>query len=555
MVVIPCKFHFIFDHSSFSELQYLIPEMMKKKAVSLFIISLLPLFLLNLHAQQGTFTKVFYDINGSAQAFVTIATSDGNFLIAGERNDQPLFMKIDEDGSIFWQKRLLLPLSRFFCAASTHDSGYFLAGRITNPEPALEDLLCVKVNSVGDTLWSRTIDFGIEDRAFGVTETTDHGVVMAGYSTPDWSSASSMMVVRLDSAGNLLWGRTFYSGNSSNVARSVCQVPDGGFIVTGSIAGASPFNEGLILMKLTPDGDLSWIKRQTFSTLDYSQGHDVKLIPGGLILLTSSTDAGIGLVKTDLSGNVIWSKGYAWSSTVYYASPAPKLGITSQGGFQFVQYFEMFGPGAAARTDSTGNLIWSSTVVLISLSALETSDGGCMITGNGPVMGVNMSPSDNPQIGIIKTDTIGNSTDCVYGGGVQENPCPISWEVPGITTSSMGTLVKIHPPVIDAIDLSVSTGCVTVVGGEAENQQQPGSLIISPNPTDGNFSVDISGHLSSGRITLEIYNSQGEKVFSSVTSMPMPVPVHVTSLPSGIYNLQLISGDKVFTKRLILIHN
>lgn len=503
-------------------------------------------------AQQAIYTKVYYDMTGSAQVYATIATPDQGFLMAGERNDQPLIMKIDPSGNILWQKRLALPYSHLYCAIATQDSGFLLAGKIANPAPAFEDFLCVKLNQAGDTLWTRAIDLGIEDRAFGITESADHAIMITGYSTPDGASPSSIAVVRLDSAGNFLWGRTFYSGNSANVGRAICQVPDGGFVVTGSIANASPFREGLMLMKLTLDGELSWIKKEDNITGVHSQGYDIKPLPGGLIVYGTDTDAGVSLMKTDLSGNVIWSKGYIWSNTAWYGTPAAKLGQTAQGGFLLVQNLDMFGPGGAAKTDSSGNVIWSDFVVVISNSALETSDGGCLISGNGPIYGVSLSPSDRPQIGIIKTDSTGNSTECVNLGGFWDSPNPVSWMTPPITSTIKGTGSEIHPVIISSVDLDTTSGCVTVFGSVVEDQPQSNSLVIFPNPSDGTFSLEFSGPVTSETMLLEIFDCRGEQVHRSALPAINPLPVTLSSLLPGIYHIRITTGDEVFAKRLII---
>lgn len=529
----------------------ILPEM-KKFTFPFFLVSLLWVLPLLASAQTGTFTKVFFDMAGTAHVYATIATHDQGFLIAGDRNDQPLVMKIDQDGNILWQKRLSRPYSRFLCAIASHDSGFLLAGTVFNLAPASEDFLCVKLNASGDTLWSRAIDMGIEDRAFGITESVDHEVVITGYSTPDGASAPSIAVMKLDSAGNLLWGETFYSGNSNNVGRGVCQTPDGGFMVTGSIASATPYNEGLILMKLAPDGTLSWIKRQASTAGQHSQGHDLKVVPGGLVMFNYSTDAGMGLLKTNLLGDVLWSKGYGWSNTVYYGTPGPKLSSTSAGGFQFAQYNDMFGPGGAARTDSSGNLLWSSDIVVISNSALETSDGGCLVTGNGPIYGVSLSPSEWPQIGLVKTDSTGFSSECVWGGAFWESPSTIIWSTPSITSTLKGTISAIHPAIISSIDLDTTSGCVRVFGSVAEDQPQPNSLLVFPNPTDGDFSVQMdkpdSGEISS----LEIYNSLGALVYRTSDANTLQSTVIMHNPPAGIYLVRAICEGNPYMQRLVV---
>ena len=47
------------------------------------------------NAQQPLFSKVFYDNQGSAQAYAMAKTTDGNFLIAGEKDSEGLVIKMN----------------------------------------------------------------------------------------------------------------------------------------------------------------------------------------------------------------------------------------------------------------------------------------------------------------------------------------------------------------------------------------------------------------------------------------------------------------------------
>ncbi len=504
-----------------------------------------------LSGQPASFTRVFYDMSGTVQVYATIATADQNFLLAGERNNLPLVMKIGQDGQVIWQKTLQLLFSRFFCAATTYNGGYLLAGKVSNPSPALDDMLCVKLNAAGDTLWSKAINMGAEDVVYGVRETTDHGVILVGYSNPDGNSAVSIAVAKLDSDGNLQWGRTFYSGNSSNTARGVDQTPDGGYVITGSIANSTPYREGVMLMKLTAGGELSWIKRQVLTTSQDSQGFDLNVVPGGLIFNGIATDAGVGLTKTDLAGNVIWSKGYTPGNTAYYGTPGPKLNTTTTGGFLFVKNANMFGPGGAARTDSSGNLIWSDEIAVISMSALETSDGGCLISGNGPIYGVSLSPSDLPQTGIIKTDSAGNSSDCVFGGGFYETPATINWDVPPVTIASKGDVAAMHPVVLTATDLDTVSGCVTVFGKVPE-MPQTNSLVITPNPSTGRFVVRMENPADENISSIEVYNNLGRLVYRSAGEAAQQSTVDMLNPSAGIYLVRAVCDGRTGTQRLVV---
>ena len=73
---------------------------MKTKSV-VFALSLLFQFISSpMNAQQTTFAKVYYDLAGAVQSYAMVKTFDQNYLIAGEKDDQALAMKIDPSGNI-----------------------------------------------------------------------------------------------------------------------------------------------------------------------------------------------------------------------------------------------------------------------------------------------------------------------------------------------------------------------------------------------------------------------------------------------------------------------
>ena len=74
-----------------------------------------------------------------------------------------------------------------------------------------------------------------------------------------------------------------------------------------------------------------------------------------------------------------------------------------------------------------------------------------------------------------------------------------------------------------------------------------------PNPTKGAFSVSISSDVARD-YSLELINTLGEKVFESKTGMiaSKVIDVDASTLPSGIYQLMIISNDAVQIKQFVI---
>ena len=48
--------------------------------------------------------------------------------------------------------------------------------------------------------------------------------------------------------------------------------------------------------------------------------------------------------------------------------------------------------------DSTGAFQWNSSMQLITADVEESPDNGYFVLGNGPIMGVILAPTNNPQM-------------------------------------------------------------------------------------------------------------------------------------------------------------
>ena len=77
------------------------------------------------------------------------------------------------------------------------------------------------------------------------------------------------------------------------------------------------------------------------------------------------------------------------------------------------------------------------------------------------------------------------------------------------------------------------------------------NLKISPNPTNGKFTLTISNYQSSIiNSQLSIINAQGEVIYKSEITNPKS-EIDLSSQPSGIYIVSIKSGEKVYHQKLI----
>jgi hypothetical protein len=204
------------------------------------------------------------------------------------------------------------------------------------------DLWVVRMNSLGTILWQKNFGGSGSDAAATVFQTKDGGFVIAGSTTSNDSDVhgfhggnnADAWIIKLDRNGNLEWQKCL-GGSNYDVANSIIQTSDGGYMIAGvtnsndgDVTGIHPgfFSESdAWIVKLNPSGTLQWQKCLGGSNQD--EAESIILASNGDAIIagvTGSTDgdfsvsSGRGAWVLRLSDNdsIKWQKNYegnAWS--------------------------------------------------------------------------------------------------------------------------------------------------------------------------------------------------------------------------------------------------
>lgn len=240
-------------------------------------------------------------------------TSDGGYVVAGYTESwgtgggDGWVMKLSSTGSKTWSKTYGGTDDDYFASVQeTSDGGYIVAGYEYSWGQGQCDGWVMKLDSSGNTTWSRTLGGTSDDTFFAVRETSGGEYVVAGYETSWGAGASEGWVVKLSSTGSKQWGATF-GGSGQDKFRAVGETSDGGYIVAGDEdswgAGA---HEGW-LMKLSSSGGKVWAKTYGGTSADTFRSLQATA-DSGYIVAGAESSWGAGLfdgwvLKLDSSGN------------------------------------------------------------------------------------------------------------------------------------------------------------------------------------------------------------------------------------------------------------
>jgi hypothetical protein len=74
---------------------------------------------------------------------------------------------------------------------------------------------------------------------------------------------------------------------------------------------------------------------------------------------------------------------------------------------------------------------------------------------------------------------------------------------------------------------------------------------VYPNPTSGNFILELNGDFASSVANVEVFGMQGEKVLSTVLTGEQKHEFSLSDRPAGIYFIRVSSGSKASSAKII----
>jgi len=274
-----------------------------------------------------------------------------------------------------------------YSVQQTTDGGYIIAGYTESFGAGDSDVYLVKTDSSGDTLWTRTYGGSRDDQGYSVQQTSDGGYIIAGY-TFSFPGYEDVYLVKTDSSGHTLWTST-YGGDWRDEGFSVQQTSDGGYIIAGLTYSFGAGPSDVYLVKTDSSGNTLWTR--TYGGSDHDWGRSVQQTSdGGYIIAGWTMSFGVGrnddyLVKTDSSGDTLWTRSHGG---IYYDA-GESVQQTSDGGYIIAGSTYSFGAGNddvyLVKTHVSGTLLWIHTYGGSDwdrgYSVQQTSDGGYIVAG------------------------------------------------------------------------------------------------------------------------------------------------------------------------------
>ncbi len=454
-------------------------------------------------------------------------------------------IKTNVNGSVVWTKT--------FGGASydilnsiqqTVDSGYIITGYTYSFGAGNEDVYLIKTNANGNLLWSRTFGGTNTEESSSVSQTTDGGYIIIGFTNSFGAGDFDVYLIKTDANGDTLWTKAL-GGIGYDTGTSVEQTTDGGYIISGGTTSFGSGNNDVYLVKTNVNGDTLWTK--TFGGISTNDvGYSVQqTIDGGYIVAGvynyGSFNSDVYLIKTDTNGDTLWTKTYGGVTN----DEGNLVRQTSDSGYIIIGS-TVVGSGHDVyliKTDVNGDTVWTKTYGGTSdeagSSVAQTIDGGYILVGGKFIGTVN-------SLYLIKTDSLGNSGCNQVSIMTIVNSPPTQETTPVTTVSSTNTIVG-NPASQTGSGGTVTTYCTNVGINELTSENL---FFISPNPSSGNFVVFLGEIIA--KVNIEIINIIGENVLNENILNESKKEINLKNISAGIYFVKVFDGEKSYCKKLIV---
>jgi len=464
-----------------------------------------------------------------------ISTSDSGYALLTNYGN---FLKMDKNGDTLWSEQFDISPNypQHVFMLQTRDSGFLI---MEETSYIAFGRMMIRTNKYGDTLWTLHDPTGyISNFKQQVLETSDGSLLITsqvggGYHTP---------LSKIDNAGNPVWQKVYtINGNTGGVA--IAEMSDGGYLVMGGL------NSNMIfILKTDTSGNLLWSKiyqsslaNISASTAFIKENSSGEIVISAVTFLPGHTSSSTILLVTDSVGNIIWSKYYTGNKglSIGYLSEKSDGGYLACGSISDTNLTNNFAP-LFYKLNSSGN-IESSTIVndtgtnYYGLNR-QTIDGGYITYFN----------SQNNSY-ISKIDSFGNNNCNSFSSpfSIQSDTFPVD-TTPTYFVGSSGQISYLHLPVtIHQASFNINR-CIS---NHTDDLDLLASVKIFPNPSSGDFKIETE---SSDIRFAKLYDLYGQIIFDSGIINAQHLKVECRNIHPGIYFLNVQLAHEMVTRKIII---
>ena len=271
----------------------------------------------------------------------------------------------------------------------TRDTGLIFAGYTKSLGNGNADLWLIKTglslytmqNGITGSFqreqWNVTYGGAKDDGALSVIQTFDNGYAAAGFTYSFGAGGCDAWLIKVAANGAIQWNKTF-GGLNNDAANCLLQTSDGGYLVVGSKNIDLPSQSAWVI-KTDFFGNLEWSK-----TLPGKAANSVVATSGEEYALAVEYPHSFGLIRIDTFGNELISKTY--EPLGFDVASTQGVVVNSDGSYTLAGWVSS-SPSSVhyswlVKTDPSGQIVWSKMLSdLGAFDIINIANGGYALTG------------------------------------------------------------------------------------------------------------------------------------------------------------------------------
>jgi hypothetical protein len=205
--------------------------------------------------------KIYNTSSFGTQANSIDKTFDGGFIIAASIGTSPssvdfYLIRTNAYGDTIWTKTHNNSHDEgSFSVQQSSDSGFIVAGYTWNSIANVSSAYLLKTDSIGDSIWSGLYGATFSSGLYSVCPTSDGGYIATGRIVNGTPLTSDVYLLKVDAMGNTLWSKQF--GDGADDGYYVRQTKDEGYIICGKGSSPNSIKNGTYIIKTDSLGNVS----------------------------------------------------------------------------------------------------------------------------------------------------------------------------------------------------------------------------------------------------------------------------------------------------------
>ena len=453
-----------------------------------------------------------------------------------------------------------------YSVIQTFDKGYVVAGSTTSFGAGETDAYIIKTDSMGVPLWQRTFGGINIDQAYSVKQTRDSGLVIAGFTNSFGYGGYDMYVIKTDKLGDTLWTKT-YGGSNWDFAYSIDTTNDGGYIISGGTYSFGKGDEDMYLVKINSIGDTLWTK--TYGGLNQDEAKSViQISDGGYILTGFSKSFGdtlsdIYTIKTNPTGDTIWTYKYNGSQADFSNQVIESINgdflIAGKRDTSHVGNFDMLIVDLSSAGQEIANYTYGGNENDGANSIAESPSGNVALAGYTYSYGHGLGTDDIISYFFSNLSLTYATHASTFGGTKDEVANCISRTTDNgyiICGNSNSYSNLDHIYLIKTDSNGVSSGSIINIETGINSISEPNKYFsIYPNPANNNASINFLSVNNNENKSIVITDIMGKESFHhSYSTLNNKIELNTSSFTNGIYFIHLQNGNESSVGKIIIQH-